>query len=266
VSQNPPEVVAANLLFIVFWIAAVMIVFVIARRSERARVFRDEMIAQWKPALGLALVFLCSMALSGRTILNPYAFAIFGQALFGLTFARRIAAFEPLCVTDAVMQRKSSWALQLVWMILIALLAVVPAIFLGSIGMRIAQQIFHETNFTREAANAFPDNAFAVFGLLLAGAGIAEETTYRLGVVSFVWFITRHKWLAIFVGAALFGAYHLSPLDGMYRTFLQFPISQFLASTLIGIVWGYLFVQRGFETVVLAHTFSDWIPYLIFAR
>jgi membrane protease YdiL (CAAX protease family) len=51
----------------------------------------------------------------------------------------------------------------------------------------------------------------------------------------------------------------------MYRTFLQFPASQFLASVLIGIVWGYVYVKRGYETAVLAHTFSDWLPFLIFA-
>lgn len=263
-SQNPPEVVAANLAFIVFWIVLVAVVLVGARYSERVGAFRNEMVAQWKAALGIALLFLFGMLLGGRNILNPYALAIFCQAILGLTFAHRISNFEPLRVTDAVRVRKPRWVLQLVWMNLIALAAVVPAILFGGIGLSVAQQIFHETDFTREAASAFPDNALATFGLLLAGAGLAEETTYRLVIVSFVWYITRHKWLAVFVGAVLFAAYHLSPLDGMYRTFLQFPISQFLATLLIGLVWGYIFVKRGFETVVLAHTFSDWIPYLIF--
>jgi membrane protease YdiL (CAAX protease family) len=93
---------------------------------------------------------------------------------------------------------------------------------------------------------------------------MAEETPYRLLFLSLIWMLTKRRGLAIFGSALLFGAYHLTPLDGMYQTFLQFPVSQFLASTLIGIVWGYLFVRRGYETTVLAHTLSDWLPMLIF--
>jgi hypothetical protein len=51
----------------------------------------------------------------------------------------------------------------------------------------------------------------------------------------------------------------------MYRIFWQFPVSQFLASTLIGAVWGYAFVRRGYETAVLGHTLSDWIPFMLFS-
>ena len=53
--------------------------------------------------------------------------------------------------------------------------------------------------------------------------------------------------------------------DGLYRIFWQFPVSQFLASAFIGVLWGYVYVRRGYETVVLAHTLSDWIPFLLFA-
>jgi len=71
--------------------------------------------------------------------------------------------------------------------------------------------------------------------------------------------------LAIAASAVLFGAYHLTPLDGMYRTFWQFPVSQFVASTLMGIVWGIVYVKRGYETAVLAHTLSNWIPFMLFS-
>jgi membrane protease YdiL (CAAX protease family) len=50
----------------------------------------------------------------------------------------------------------------------------------------------------------------------------------------------------------------------MYQVFLQYPISQFLASTLIGMIWGVLYVRRGYETAVLSHTLSDWLPLVIF--
>ena len=100
--------------------------------------------------------------------------------------------------------------------------------------------------------------------MLLGGAGIAEETLFRLVCLSFFWLLTGRRKLSILISALLFGAYHLSPLNGMYRVFLQFPISQFLASTLIGIVWGILYVKRGYGAAVLAHTLSNWLPFMIF--
>jgi hypothetical protein len=50
----------------------------------------------------------------------------------------------------------------------------------------------------------------------------------------------------------------------MYRTFWHFPISQFIASTLIGLIYGFLFTKRGYETALLGHTLSDWIPLMFF--
>ena len=52
----------------------------------------------------------------------------------------------------------------------------------------------------------------------------------------------------------------------MYLTFWKYPLSQFLASSLIGLVWGYAYARRGYETAVLSHTLSDWVPILLFLR
>ena len=115
------------------------------------------------------------------------------------------------------------------------------------------------------------DKVFAFFSLL-QGAGFAEETPYRLVIVSLVWRLAggarvarRGRGLAIWAGALAFAAYHLTPLDSMYAVFWQYPIAQFSASLLIGLVWGWIYTRRGFETAVLAHTLSDWIPALLFA-
>lgn len=51
----------------------------------------------------------------------------------------------------------------------------------------------------------------------------------------------------------------------MYRVFWQYPVSQLLGSTLIGVVWGILYVKRGHETAVLSHTFQDWLPFALSA-
>jgi membrane protease YdiL (CAAX protease family) len=132
------------------------------------------------------------------------------------------------------------------------------------VGLDIGQGLFGETNYTQEAKGGFPDSKVAAFFMLLGGAGIAEETPFRLVLLTLVWLLTGRRWLAIVVSALLFGGYHLTPLNGMYLTFLQFPVSQFLASSLIGAVWGLVYVRRGYGTVVLAHTLSNWLPFLIF--
>ncbi len=130
--------------------------------------------------------------------------------------------------------------------------------------MNIGQQVFHETNATREAQNSLTYNWWQAFFALLSGAGIAEETVYRLVVISLVWRVTRRPWLGVIVSALLFGAYHLTPLSGMYLIFWKMPVAQFLGSAFIGLVWGWLYIKRGFETAVLAHTFQDWVPLAVF--
>jgi len=219
---------------------------------------------KWKPALVIAGLFVLGMGFGGRGFLNPYAIAVFCQALVGLAIASSIEGYEPLPVTSAFVQHKKI-SRQVILAVTISVLVVVPALLIGTIGLDIGRQIFGETNYTREAANTMPPNKWLAFFLLLSGSGIAEETPYRLVLLSFIWKVTKRKWLAIALSALVFGGYHLTPLSGMYRIFWQFPVSQFMASTLIGLVWGYLFIKYGYETTVLGHTFSNWLPLMVFA-
>jgi len=267
-NKTPPEVITATLIFIAFWLVLVLVIFVAGRYYPRLGGFRARMISKWKPALAIASLYLLSTALGGRGILNPYVLAIFCQALIGLTIASSIEGFEALPVAKALIERNKIIR-QMGLMLIISILAVVPALLIGTIGLDIGRQIFGEADYTQQAASTITTlapNKWMIFFLLLAGAGIAEETTYRLVCLSFIWKVTKRKRLAILISAVLFGVYHLTPLSGMYRTNWQFPISQFIASTLIGLVWGYLFVKRGFETAVLGHTLSDWLPMMLFMR
>jgi len=266
-NQTPPEVIAATLIFIAFWLVIVIVILVAGRYYPAPGRFRDRMISKWKPALAIAAIYIVSTGLGGRGILNPYAVAIFCQALIGLTIASSIEGYEPLPVAKALIQRHKV-VTQVAVMLVISILVVVPALLIGTIGLDIGRQIFSEADYTQQAESTLTTLApskWMVFFLLLAGAGIAEETTYRLVCLSFIWKLTRRKWVAILISALLFGVYHLTPLNGMYLTNWQFPISQFIASTLIGLVWGYLLVKRGFGTAVLGHTLSDWLPMMLFA-
>jgi membrane protease YdiL (CAAX protease family) len=266
-NQNPPEVVIASLLFIAFWLVIVLVILLVGRYNQGMRGFRGRMISKWKPALVIAALFVISLGLGGRGYLNPYGLAVFCQALIGLTIASDIEGFEPLPVTTAVVQRHRVIRHIALWLA-ISVLVVVPVILIGSIGLDIGKQVFGEANYTQEASNSITSSVpskWQVFFLYLGGAGIAEETTYRLVCLTFIWKLTRRKGLAILLSALLFGAYHLTPLSGMYRINWQFPISQFTASTLIGLIWGYLYVKRGFETTVLGHTLSNWLPMMLFS-
>jgi membrane protease YdiL (CAAX protease family) len=262
--QTPVEVITANLVSTGCWILAVAVVLIAGRRWQSIRNFRAKMIAQWKPSFVIAMLFVMGMGIGGRGFLNPYAVTVFCQAMIGLALARSIPGYEPLPVTRSIVQRERIRR-SIGLMVGIALLLVPPALVIGSVGLSIGRQLFAEANRTAEATAVFPSNKWLTFFLLLSGAGIAEETTFRLVFLSLCWRLTRRRWLAIALSALLFGAYHLTPLNGMYRIFWQSPISQFLASTLIGAVWGYVFVRRGYETAVLGHTLSDWIPFVLFS-
>jgi membrane protease YdiL (CAAX protease family) len=267
-NQTPPEVITATLIFIALWMIIVLVILVAGRYYPALGRFRARMMSKWKPALAIAGLYILSTGLGGRGILNPYGLAIFCQALIGLTIASSIEGFKPFPVADALIRRQNI-VRQVALMLVISILAVVPALLIGTIGLDIGRHIFGEANYTQQAASTITTlapNKWMVFFLLLAGAGIAEETTYRLVCLSIIWKLTRRKWLVILISALLFGAYHLTPLSGMYLTNWQFPISQFIASTLIGLVWGYLFVKRGLETAVIGHTLSDWLPMMLFMR
>ncbi|WAG58392.1 CPBP family intramembrane metalloprotease (plasmid) [Clostridium estertheticum] len=109
-------------------------------------------------------------------------------------------------------------------------------------------------------------NKGLLFFMLFYGGGIAEETVYRLIFLSLIWKLTNKRWLSIVLSALLFGIYHLIPLNSMYKIYWGFPINQFVCATISGIVFGYIYTKRGYETAVIGHTFSDWLPILIFMR
>ncbi len=65
--QNPPQVITANIAFIIFWAVLVAFIWLVGQRFERTRAFRARMIAQWKPAFAITVIFLISNVLSGRS-------------------------------------------------------------------------------------------------------------------------------------------------------------------------------------------------------
>jgi membrane protease YdiL (CAAX protease family) len=261
-TSTPPEIVAAYVASLAFWVAAAGAILVAGACWPRAAGFRDLLLAQWRPSLALAVAFIVATALAGRGFQPLGAAMTFCQALIGLALARSIPGFEPLPVTRAILQRDRPWH-RLVVMAGVALLAVVAGIIASMAGTAVAR-LLGEVKVPSQGEGMLIPALWQLFLLFLTGAGIAEETPYRLVILSLVWRLTGRRWLAILLAAILFGAYHLTPLNGMYVTFWQYPLTQFFSSTAIGVVWGYLYVRRGYETAVLAHTLSDWLPVAVY--
>ncbi len=260
--QTPPEVITAYIGSLLFWVLAVVLVWLVGSKWARFADFRDCMLRQCKPALGIAFIYVASAMLKGLNVnwFGSLAGGImtFCQALIGLALARRIAGFEALPVARAIAGRQRI-ARSLALMAGFALLAVAASVIAGAVGTGVARALGEIRHAGQSEQSSMPA-LWQLFFYFLAGAGIAEETVYRLVIVSLVWGLSRRRWLAIGVSGLLFGAYHLTPVSGMYLTFWQYPLTQFLSSALIGMVWAYLYIRRGYETAVLAHTLSDWLP------
>jgi membrane protease YdiL (CAAX protease family) len=265
--ETPVEVAVAFFAFAALWVALAAAVTWLP--GWRRSAFGQRAAEQRRPAFAIALVYLAAGVLgsgldAGRLIgLAIGAVSVFAQALLGLAAARGIAGFEPLPVWRAIKERRGVWRAVLL-LVVIGIVAGAVGLFVGSVGMSVGREVFNETSLNEQVASEFPASKVQAFFLLLAGAGIAEETTYRLLAVSAVWLLFRRRWLAILLGALLFAAYHLTPLDGYYLYFWQYPVSQFLSSALIGLIWGWLYTRRGYETAVLGHTMSDTIGVVFF--
>jgi membrane protease YdiL (CAAX protease family) len=262
---TPRIVIITTLIWIAAWVASLLVVLALPHLTRRHIQFVEDLKAQWKPSLWVAGIYLGSTVLGGRSVLNPYVLAVFCQAMFGLAIAQRIPGYQALRMSQALVHKRQIGR-DFFGSLLVTLAVVVPAILVGTIGLSIGRSIFGEISRTAEAQAPFTGNLASAFFLFLAGSGIAEETPYRLFLVSALWRWTQRPGLAIIASALVFGLYHLTPLDGQYQTFWLFPISQVLASSLIGIIWGTLYRWRGYEAAVLAHTLSNWLPILIFAR
>src|SRR5512133_2037505 len=206
---------------------------------------------------------MLSELIGGTHVFPFYSIAIFCQAMIGLAFAHSLADYEPLPVAHTPNHQKK-WTEKIYPFLSGALVITMAALmvngFLGSIFL----QLFGETTSNPQGLSSFfPPNVWQSFFLMLAGAGIYEETLFRLVCVSFLWRLTHRPWVAIIISALLFGAYHLSPLDSAYLQYWERPFTVFSLSTIMGVVMGYAYERYGYETVVLGHTLGNWVSLLL---
>lgn len=261
--QIPTESVIISRTVALFWVLASGTILVAGRWWQWARDFRQKMLGQWKPSLVIALLHLLGAGLGGYGFFQISSIGYFCQAMLGLTLARSIIGYEPLPVSQAI-THKEKWTDRVYLMVFISLVVVLAALFVNGLFSSPLMQLFGEKMSNSAGFSSFfPENIWQSFLLLLAGAGISEETTYRLLFLSLFWHLTRRPWVAIILSSLLFGAYHLSPLDAFYHQLWERPLTVFTLSTLMGMVMGYVYVRHGYETAVLGHTLGDWTGLLL---
>ena len=203
--------------------------------------------SQTKRALGIFGLFVITYAIGffywkNVTFLNALissslkGILVFAVSLFGLAYSEDLD-FEPLpLVTNLGRGRKVvSWFVFTAAAFFLILLAtrIVP-----SLVHPISESVLHENlpaeNIIETHFGETP--FFALFFLIFAGAGIAEEA------------------IAMVVSSLIFGLYHLTPLDSLYYVFWEFPFYQVPTCTIIGVLLAYTYKKLGFESVVVIHT------------
>jgi membrane protease YdiL (CAAX protease family) len=248
---------------ILFWALLLSTILIVGYWWQRGREFRDTMFQQWKPSFAIALLYMLSQFIGGTHIFPFYSIAIFCQALIGLALAYSIVGYEPLLVTQAVNYQKK-WTEKIYPLLSGALAITIAALLVNGLLSSVFLQLLGETTSNPQGiASFFPQNAWQSFFLMLGGAGIFEETLFRLVCVSLFWRLTHRPSVAILISALLFGAYHLSPLDSAYLQYWERPFTIFSLSSIMGLVMGYAYQKYGYETVVLGHTLGNWVPLLL---
>lgn len=168
-------------------------------------------------------------------------------------------------MAQAAIKRDRFWAVVRTSVIVATLLVALPVVA-SIVGSVIGRGVFGEPAFSGHSSNlSLPSEPWRIFLMMLAGAGIAEETPYRLVVLSLVWRLTSRRGVAIVVSALVFGLYHLTPLNSWYDVYWQAPITQLVTATTGGLVLGYVFSKRGYETAVLGHTLGNTVVFSLFA-
>lgn len=254
-----------KLIYGVFWIILVLAIVIFARKNERMKLFRDKMFGMWKCSLVAAVLSYAGLIIGSgnleylKNLLMPVD--VFCQCLVGFAIAKSIKGYEPLPVTKAFKEHKHQWReliLMLAFGVVITIVSVVLSQFVPKFG--------EVVNTSNAIKMLHQENKCLLFFTVLSGAGIAEETVYRLIFLSVFWKLTNKKWLSIVLSSLLFGAYHLTPIDSMYKVYWNYPIHQFVSVVVAGIIFGYFYTKRGYETAVIGHTFTDWLPILIFVK
>lgn len=250
----------------------VLLLLVLLLSANRKRAgnspFRHGLVRTWKIALLPAFIyFLATQAGNPGLTSGQYppfflfsVLPLFLLAWYGLSLSTMLPGFRPLRLTA----HRNSWWYILKWTVattvLVMLVSQVISNLLLALGVKGPGNAVGFPAFMQQSSLS------GAFLLLLGGAGIAEEVTYRLFATTGLSVLTRRPRAAILLSAVIFGLYHLSPLDFMYLTFWKFPLYQFITASATGIVLGWVYWYKGLEAAILGHALCDFIGLLLLTQ
>lgn len=232
--------------------------------NAKVRKISGDVFSNYKMATVVTFIYFIAATIgSGLSFVSIiWSIGLFGYSLIGLCLANSIHNFQPfLFVQNKSMKQKFFRAFLV--MIAIGVIACIAIMISSIISMGLGG-LLGETRNSDDATSLLPKNGVKAFFALFAGAGIIEGVTYRLIVLSLLLKLFKHRFFAIVVAAAIFSLYHFTPLNMMYQMYWQIPVTQFIYVFLGGIVIGYIYALRGFETSVFSHTLADWLPFVFY--
>ncbi|MFQ6135353.1 MAG: CPBP family intramembrane glutamic endopeptidase, partial [Nitrososphaerales archaeon] len=112
-----------------------------------------------------------------------------------------------------------------------------------------------------------PKFTFIISGLMLGlQAGFYEEALWRLGLLSFLaWVLKRwswNRWGANVMIALLFGLGHIPALLLLAQEATSLLIIRtVLLNAVMGVIFGYCYIKRGYGSAVSAHFTANFINY-----
>lgn len=247
-----------------------LFIIIFGKKSAKLKIFRNNMLSGFKAPLVIALISYFGYFIG---TLNPKdllgvsnAVKIFCMSSFGITMAKNIKDFDPLPVSSSIINREKALK-KILLTVLFSLSIVLLNIFISNFSFNLCASIFHESDKTAQAIQIIPGaNKWLSFFVLLSGAGIFEEGMFRLFLLTFFWKITKKPWLSLILSSLCFGLYHLTPLNQLYQVYWQFPVAQVVSVFFSGLIFGFFYIKRGFETSVLGHTLYDWIAVMFFMK
>jgi hypothetical protein len=123
-----------------------------------------------------------------------------------------------------------------------------------AMGQRLGVWCPVEVDFSRTMSGPMPWVEAMQTGL---SAAFTEEMIFRVGALLLIWRITRLRWLAVLLSAAVWGF--------MHSNYPQMPgYTRGIELTIVGIVWGTLMLRYGVVASLTAHYLYDcWMGSLI---
>jgi membrane protease YdiL (CAAX protease family) len=193
--------------------------------------------------------------LNGADFVTTLLFESLGLTLKGyLLFLASVVAL--FAITLAVLKHKQHFNGRVLLPVLLE--SIIYALTMGSLIVLVMTKVL---GFTPSLSLALPQQGLVPRLVMSLGAGVYEETVFRLGLLGGIVVVCEKlvrmsHWSALLgafiVSSAIFSIVHYIPPYGD-----AFNLTSFTFRLLAGIVFGLLFKLRGFAVAVYTHAFYD---------